>query len=182
MAEFTHRYARAFAAVASAQKLSVPEAQKQMRDFAGTLRESRQLREVLSDPSIPRDQKLKVLDAISSRIGIAKTVRNFLAVIIDHGRIANLDEILAEYDALADETAGVSEAEITSAHPLEAQERATLEAEVARLAGGSIRTRYIEDASLLGGAVVKIGSTVYDGSLRAQLAALKEHMIAATLA
>ena len=179
MAEFTHRYARAFAAVASAQKLDVVEAQQQMRDFAGTLKDSRQLREVLSDPSIPRDQKLKVLDAISSRTGISKTVRNFLAVIIDHGRIGDLHEILTEYDALADETAGVTEAEITSAHPLDGQERATLEAEVVRLAGGKVRTRYIQDSSLLGGAVVKIGSTVYDGSLRAQLAALKEHMIAA---
>ncbi len=182
MAEFTHRYARAFAAVASDQKLDVPAAQNQLRDFAQALKESRQLREVLSDPSIPRDQKLNVLDAIGSRLEISKTVRNFLAVIIDHGRIGDLDEILTEYAALADETSGVAEAEITSALPLDAQERATLETEAVRLAGGRVRTRYIQDPSLLGGAILKIGSTVYDGSLRAQLAALKEHMIAATLA
>jgi F-type H+-transporting ATPase subunit delta len=104
-------------------------------------------------------------------------VRNFLAVIVDHQRLAELDEILAEYRAVADEQSHMAEAEITSAHPLNDQDRAELEAQVARLAGGRVRTTYHQDATLLGGAVVRIGSTVYDGSIRAQLQQLKQRLV-----
>ncbi len=70
------------------------------------------------NPSIANEQKLKVLDAIAGRIGMFPQVRNFLAVIMDHQRLAELEEILTEYHAVADEQSGVAEAEITSAHPL----------------------------------------------------------------
>ena len=104
-------------------------------------------------------------------------VRNFLAVIIDHQRLAELDEILAEYHAVADEQSGFAEAEITSAHDLNAEDRAELEAQVTKLAGGRVRATYRQDATLLGGAVVRIGSTVYDGSMRAQLQQLKQRLV-----
>ena len=171
------RYAHAFAAVAAADKLDVGAALQQMRDFAGTLADSIQLREVLGDPSISTEQKLKVLDAIASRMGMFKQVRNFIAVVMDHQRLPELDEIVAEYAQVADEDAGMAEAEITSAHPLNDEDRVQLEAEVSKLAGGRVRATYYEDASLLGGAVVRIGSTVYDGSIRAQLAQLKQKLV-----
>ncbi|MEO6981753.1 MAG: F0F1 ATP synthase subunit delta, partial [Edaphobacter sp.] len=68
-------------------------------------------------------------------------------------------------------------AEITSAHELNAEDRAELEAQVTKLAGGRVRTTYRQDAGLLGGAVVRIGSTVYDGSIRSQLQQLKQRLI-----
>jgi F-type H+-transporting ATPase subunit delta len=104
-------------------------------------------------------------------------VRNFLAVIMGHQRLAELDEILAEYYAVADEQSNMAEAEITSALPLNDQDRAELEAEVAKLAGGRVRANYRQDPTLLGGAVVRIGSTVYDGSIRAQLQRLKQRLV-----
>ena len=129
------------------------------------------------NPSIATEQKLKVLNAIAGRIGMFPQVRNFLAVIMDHQRLAELDEILAEYHAIADEQSHMAEAEITSAHPLNDQDRAELEAHVAKLAGGRVRATYHQDANLLGGAVVRIGSTVYDGSIRAQLQQLKQRLV-----
>jgi F-type H+-transporting ATPase subunit delta len=104
-------------------------------------------------------------------------VRNFIAVIMGHQRLAELGEILAEYHAVADEQSGLAEAEITSAYPLNDQDRAELEAQVAKLAGGRVRATYYQDATLLGGAVVRIGSTVYDGSIRAQLQQLKQRLV-----
>ena len=68
------RYARAFAAVVADQKLDVVAAQGQLNDFADTLENSADLREVLQDPSIPEPQKLKVLDAIAGRLGDRKSV------------------------------------------------------------------------------------------------------------
>ncbi|HZY62942.1 MAG TPA: ATP synthase F1 subunit delta [Edaphobacter sp.] len=177
MSAITLRYAHAFASVASANHLDTAAAQQQMRDFSETLAGSRELREVLMNPSIPGAQKLKVIDAIASRIGLLPQVRNFIAVIMDHQRLAELDEILAEYHEIADEQAGLTEAEITSAHPLNGEDRAELEAQVAKVAGGRVRATYREDATLLGGAVVRIGSTVYDGSLRGQLQQLKQRLV-----
>jgi F-type H+-transporting ATPase subunit delta len=177
MSVLSLRYAHAFASVAASSHLDVAAAQRQLNDFSGTLAGSHELREVLMNPSIAKEQKLKVLDAISGRIGMFPQVRNFLAVIIDHQRLAELNEILAEYHAVADENSGFAEAEITSAHPLNAEDRAELEARVAKLAGGRVRATYHQDAALLGGAVVRIGSTVYDGSIRAQLQQLKQRLI-----
>jgi F-type H+-transporting ATPase subunit delta len=129
------------------------------------------------DPSIPSAQKLKVLDAIAPRIGMFPQVRNFIAVIMEHQRLHDLTEILDEYHAIADEQSHMAEAEITSAHPLNEQDRTQLEAEVAKLAGGRIRATYRQDPTLLGGAVVRIGSTIYDGSIRAQFQQLKQKLV-----
>ncbi|HUZ94949.1 MAG TPA: ATP synthase F1 subunit delta [Edaphobacter sp.] len=176
MSALTLRYAHAFASVAASNHLDANAAQQQMRDFRDTFAASHELREVLMNPSIPNEQKLKVLDAVSGRIGMIPQVRNFLAVIMDHQRLPELDEILTEYHEIADEQTGVAEAEITSAHPLNDEDRAQLEAQVARVAGGRVRATYRQDATLLGGAVVRIGSTVYDGSLRGQFQQLKQKL------
>jgi F-type H+-transporting ATPase subunit delta len=177
MSVLSLRYAHAFATVAASSHLDTAAAQRQLNDFSGTLAGSRELREVLMNPSIATEQKLKVLDAIASRIGMFAQVRNFLAVIMNHQRLGELNEIFAEYHAIADEEAGLAEAEITSAHPLNDQDRAELEAQVAKLAGGRVRATYYQDATLLGGAVVRIGSTVYDGSIRGQLQQLKYKLV-----
>ncbi len=179
MSALTLRYAHAFASVAASNHLDANAAQQQLRDFSDTLADSHELREVLMNPSIANEQKLKVLDAIAGRIGMFPQVRNFLAVIMDHQRLSELEEILTEYHAVADEQSGVAEAEITSAHPLNDQDRVELEAQVAKLAGGQVRATYRQDATLLGGAVVRIGSTVYDGSLRGQFRQLKQRLVSA---
>jgi F-type H+-transporting ATPase subunit delta len=177
MSVLSLRYAHAFASVATSSHLDSTAAQQQLEDFSKTLAGSRELREVLMNPSIPSEQKLKVLDAIAGRIGMFPQVRNFVAVIMEHQRLAELDEILADYRAVADEELQMAEAEIISAHPLNDQDRAELEAHVAKLAGGRVRATYHQDATLLGGAVVRIGSTVYDGSIRAQLQQLKQRLV-----
>jgi F-type H+-transporting ATPase subunit delta len=177
MSVLSLRYAHAFASVADSSHLDVATAQQQLNDFSGTLAGSRELREVLMNPSIANEQKLKVLDAIAGRIGMFPQVRNFIAVIMDHQRLAELDEILTEYHAVADDQSGLTEAEVTSARPLNDEDRVVLEAQVAKLAGGRVRTTYSQDASLLGGAVVSIGSTVYDGSIRTQLQQLKQKLV-----
>ena len=173
------RYAHAFADVTESRRLDVAAIERQLGGFNATLTGSPELREVLMNPSIVREQKLKVLDAIAQRLGMAVEARNFLAVIIDHQRLDELGEILTEYHALVDEQSGLVEAEITSAHKLNDEDRAELESQVEKLAGGRVRTTYRQDAALLGGAIVRIGSTVYDGSIRAQLQQLKQRLVSA---
>ncbi len=97
MASSAPRYARAFAEVAELARLDAGAAQQQMSDFAQTLAGSNELREILENPSIEMAVKLKVLDAIARRVAMFPQVRNFIAVILEHHRLAELDEILAEY-------------------------------------------------------------------------------------
>jgi F-type H+-transporting ATPase subunit delta len=177
MSVLSLRYAHALASVATAQHLDTAAASQQLNDFAETLAGSRDLREVLMNPSISSDQKLKVLDAIAGKIGMFPQIRNFIAVVMDHGRLAEFSEMVSEFATVSDANSGLTEAEITSAHPLNDADKAELEAQVAKLSGGRINATYREDSTLLGGAVVKIGSTVYDGSIRAQLAQLKQKLV-----
>lgn len=173
------RYANAFADVTRSRQLNTASIERQLADFKSIMADSHDLREVLMDPSIPQAQKLKVLNAIAGRLEMATEARNFLAVIIDHQRLDEFDEILSEYHAISDEQSGMVDAEITSARDLIPADRAELESQVEKLAGGRARTTYHQDATLLGGVVVRIGSTVYDGSIRAQLQQLKQRLVSA---
>ena len=174
------RYARALAAVLSDQKLDLIAAQGQLNDFANLLEESVELREVLNNPSIPESQKLKVIDALAARLGSGRPIRNFIALVTHHQRLEELPQMIAAYAGIADEETGVAEVEITTARPLDDSNRRLLEQQVAKLAGEpKVQAIYREDPSLLGGAVVKLGSTIYDGSVRAQLEQMRQRLAAA---
>lgn len=180
MAAVDLRYARALAAVISDQKLDMLAVQGQLNDFADTLETSAQLREILEDPSIPEAQKLKVMDAIAAKSGMSGAVRNFIAVVVHHQRLHELRGMIEAYATLAEENSSVAEAAIVSAQPLDENNRKLLEQKISTLTGAQhVRATYSQDETLLGGAVVTVGSTVYDGSIRAQLQQLKARLIAA---
>ncbi|MBE7181350.1 MAG: ATP synthase F1 subunit delta [Terriglobus roseus] len=176
MAAFELRYARAFQQVAQAQSLNNDQVRQQLADFSATMHASRELREFLSNPSLEPHDKLKVLDAVAGRVGMVKTVRNFIAVLMDHQRLESLDEVVAEYQVMADAANGIAEVDIVSAKPLADDERNLLQWKAGELAGSNVRVRWSEDASLLGGAVIRLGSRVYDGSVRGQLEQMKQHL------
>jgi F-type H+-transporting ATPase subunit delta len=179
MIDLAARYARAFAEAAASSGVDTAAAQAQLHDFADTLDGSSELHEFLMNPSIEMPQKLKVLDAIAKRIGMFPAVRNFVAVITEHQRLSVLTDILCEYRELADEVSGAAEAIVTTARPMDPADQALLEAQIAKLAGAHVRASYIEDPGVLGGAVVRIGSTIYDGSLRGQLQQMKLRLASA---
>lgn len=181
MAVVDLRYARALDEVVQDKGLSRDDVKQQLNDFLQTFRDSRELREVLENPSIPEDQKLRVLDVIATRSGMNPTVRNFIAVISHHLRLGELQDIVAAYLSRADQSGGVADAEITTARPVAEEERRALEQSILRLSGGtSVRASFHEDPALLGGAVIRLGSTVYDGSVRGQLEEMRQRMLAAT--
>jgi F-type H+-transporting ATPase subunit delta len=180
MAVVDLRYARALDEVVVEQRLPRDQVKQQLQDFQATFTSSAPLREVMGNPSIPEEQKLRLLDSLAARIGMNKTVRNFVAVVIGHERLQEFPEIVAAYLELADRDSGIAEAEVTSARPLDEAGRRTLEASIAQLAGSSrVRATYRQDPGLLGGAVIKLGSTVYDGSVRGQLEQMKERLVGA---
>ncbi len=178
MSVFSLQYARALAAVVFADKLDLGQVDGELKDFLATFAGSAELREVFENPSLPFEAKLKVLDAIAARIGMAKQVRNFLAVLLQNDRIAALEPILAEYRNQVNLRLGISEAEVTSMRELTVEEKSKIEAKAASLAGVKIHAVYRQEPSLLGGLILRIGDTVYDGSVRGRLEELREKLLA----
>jgi F-type H+-transporting ATPase subunit delta len=178
MAIFVSRYAQAFAEAIEGAKLDAADIDRQLNDFAFAWHESPELRQLFESPVFPAEQKIAVLDKLNDRVGLSPLVRNFVAVLISHDRIAAFDEVVAEYRKEMDRRQGIYEVSIRSARQLDDDERKELEAKVAELAGGRVKATYSEDKALLGGVIVSIGSTVYDGSVRGRLERLKEELIA----
>jgi F-type H+-transporting ATPase subunit delta len=177
MAAVAQLYARAFADVSTKAGLDPTASLEQLNAFDAAFAESRDLREIFSNPSVAIEQKLKVLDALCGRIGASKQVRNFLAILVDRDRMSELPEILSETRTELDRRNGVVEAEIVTARELSPEVREEFEHSIARMSGHNrVRANYRLDASLLGGALVKVGSTVFDGSVRGQLQRLKEQL------
>ena len=176
MASVTGTYARAFADVVIEQRLDPDKTLQQARLLVQLVSGSRELREVWETPSIPAEQKRAVLDAIVKRAGISKSVRNFLAVLIDHRRIKFLEPIVKQFEHELNQRLGFVEAEITSARELNEKERRSLETRMEKVTGKKLRAQYARDESILGGAIVKVGSTIYDGSVVGQLEKIRERL------
>ena len=176
MSAATSRYARAFVDVVIDGRLDANRVLQELESMAATARDNQQLRQVWETPTIAADQKRSLLDAIVARQSISRPVRNLIAVLIDHRRIASLEQVVKDFRQELDRRLGFAEAEISSARELSDSEKRGLESQLERLSGKKVRARYSQDASLLGGAVVKLGSTIYDGSVSGQLEKLREQL------
>jgi F-type H+-transporting ATPase subunit delta len=174
MASVASTYARAFADVVLSAHLDAERCTAELRAISTLLAESSELRRVWENPAIPAEQKRRVLDVIAERDEVSLQVRNLVAVLIDHRRIHFLDPIIRQLEKELDARLGFAEAEITSARDLGSAEKREFEAQVGKLTGKKVRARYGQDASLLGGAVVRLGSTIYDGSVKGQLERIRE--------
>jgi F-type H+-transporting ATPase subunit delta len=178
MAAIASRYARAFADVVFERKLNAPKSVADLNSLTSLVQTSSDLRKTWDNPSISAPQKHAVLDSIITRLDASKEVRNFLAVVIDHRRSNDLAAIVRQVEQEINDRLGFAEAEITSARLLGDAEKKNLEQQVQRMTGKSLRARYAQNATLLGGAVVRVGSTIYDGSIEGQLKRLREQIAA----
>jgi F-type H+-transporting ATPase subunit delta len=178
MAAFVARYAQAFLEVITAEKLDATAVGSKLNDFLATWNGSPELREFFVNPAIPALQKVSFLDTLNKKLGLPKELRNLLAVLISNDRIGHVVEVAAAYRKLLQEQLGIRQAEIVTARELSPAEREALVAEVGKLAGAKIEASFKLDATILGGTVVRIGSTVYDGSVRGRLDRLKEALVA----
>ena len=176
MAPYVSRYASAFLDVVTSAGLDTAAIDRQLNDFLATWEGSRELREFFSNPAIPAAQKVSFLDKLNVRFGLQKELRNLIAVLIDNDRIGGVSDVVTAYRQLMQEKLGIHPAEITTARELESTEREALLAEVGKLAGGRVDATFRQDKSILGGTIVRIGSTVYDGSVRGRLERLREDL------
>jgi F-type H+-transporting ATPase subunit delta len=177
MASVTSIYSRALADVVFDRKLDAAKVLQEAQALVALFADSKDLREVWEAPSIPGEQKRHLLDAIASRQGISREVRNFIAVLIDHQRISFVAPIVKQFEVELGERMGFAEAQITSSKVMSQEARHELQSQVEKMIGKKIRAKYQLDASLLGGAVVRVGSTIYDGSVKGQLERIREQLV-----
>lgn len=170
-------YAEALAEVALAS--GHPERiQRELGEFLATLAGSADLRNFLASPAVPAEVKQAVLTKLVERIGASEALRNFLFLIVEHRRLGLLGPIAQAFEEDLNAGLGILEAEISAARELPPEEKRALEGALERRTGKRIEARYRVDAGLIGGAVVKVGSTVYDGSVRTELERMRARMAA----
>jgi F-type H+-transporting ATPase subunit delta len=174
------RYANALADVVTARGSSLaPEtALGELRAFESAIRESHELAAALETPAIPASRKKAVVGRIADKLQLSPVTRNFLFVLTDRRRMGSLSEMIHAFRAVLDERTGILPAEIASAGEMNEAERAALAAELEKLTGKRIRMTFAVDRSLIGGVVAKVGSTLYDGSVRGSLESLERRLSA----
>ena len=178
MPAFVSHYARALADVLAAAKLDATAIDRQLNDFLDTWDGSKELREVFENPAVAVDQKVAILDKMNTKLGMCRELRNFIAVLTKNDRIAHVHEVVEAYRAELEQRQGIQQAEIVTARELSDQERTAMLAGVGKMAGAKIQASFKLDKSILGGAVVRIGSTVYDGSVKGRLERLRQELVA----
>jgi len=171
------QYANAMADIALAQGAGEPAA-KQLDEFAAAYAESAELRTFLASPAVSMEAKHAVIEKMVARLGASKIIRNFLLVLTDHRRTQLIPEAIAAFHQVIRQRQGVAEAQVSSAVELSAEQKKEIAATLARLTGKQMETKYALDPALLGGAVVRIGDTIYDGSLRSRLNEMRARLAA----
>ncbi|MEQ1886640.1 MAG: ATP synthase F1 subunit delta [Bryobacteraceae bacterium] len=169
------RYAKALADVVTAPNsgLDAGKVLEQLRAIQAVIASSSDLRNAFASPAVSPSRKRAVIARIIDPMGVPRQVKNFLFVIIDHRRVLEFESIIDGYEHAVDDRLGFVRADITSARELSDAHRAALETQLTRIAGRQAKLRFAVDPSLVGGVVAKLGSTVYDGSVRGQLDSLR---------
>ena len=169
------RYARAL--------LDIGQEENQLRrilgeaeGFAGILSQSAELRETLSAAHVSRQEKSQGLEAAVARLGYLPSTRNFLLLLVDKERMEILPQILVELRRMVEEIEGIERVEVTSPAALSPAQRERLSAAIAEKTGKKIELEEKIDPAVLGGMVVKVGTTVYDGSVRTQIHQIRENL------
>ena len=169
------RYATALADVIIEQGEEA-EVRAELAEWERMLSANPALLEIFSNPTVGYDQKQKVLNELISRTKVRSTTANFLRVLLKNQRLADLPQVTVRLSQILDERSGMISADVISAQPLSAAATATLAEKLRDITGKKVNLNFSTDESLLGGIVTRIGSTVYDGSVRNQLERLGQEL------
>jgi F-type H+-transporting ATPase subunit delta len=170
------RYASALADVVLGGS-EAREVQDELKIWDEMLQSNPNLREVFANPTVALDKKRAVLSRLIEVAKPRPTTANFLKVLLQNQRLTELSEINRKFAQTLDERAGVVAATVTTARPIAGGADEQLRGMLAALTGKQVRIDFVTDPELIGGVVTRIGSTVYDGSVRSQLQQVKERMI-----
>lgn len=140
------------------------------------MKESGEFRDLMLDPAFTREARKKVVRSMVADAGLPRQVANFMELLVDNNRAASIPSIAEVFHEEREKALGIQPAELTTATPIDSELTERAQRAVERLTGSRVRLTCSVEPELLGGAVTRIGSRVYDGSLRTQLNRLQNRM------
>ena len=173
-----NRYARALADVIS-ERGEVDQVLADLRYFSGLQSGHDSLRSVFASPVVSLERKRAVLNELLSRLQLSRTTSNFLQLLLANSRLHQLEQMLTALDREIDRRANFVTAEVTTAREIDESQREELRASLKAATGREVRLNFHTDPAIIGGVVTRIDSLVYDGSVRNQLARIKERLLSA---
>jgi len=170
------RYAKALVDVVTepGSNIDPQMAMDQLRQVAAMVSASDDLRGALLSPAVSPSRKRAV---IAKLVDVHVKIRNFLYVVIDHRRVHEIPSMVEAFEVLLDEHLGFVRADVSSAKPLSDPQRAALEVQLSRMSGKKAKLKFQTDPGLVAGVVARVGSKVYDGSVRGQLERLRATLL-----
>jgi F-type H+-transporting ATPase subunit delta len=135
------------------------------------------MRQLFENPTIAAERRKEVFKVIADSLSYESYVRNFINLLIERNRLDLLADIIVAYQKLLDEKLGIVRARVTSAGPLDAAQQRDIAARLEQVTGKHVRVELSVDPALIGGVVARVGSTIYDGSIRQQLQVFKQRLI-----
>ncbi len=172
------RYAAALADVVLKQSNS-RQIQQELQTWAEMMQANPELLEVFRNPTIQYADKRRVLDTLITKTRVSQTTANVLQVLLQNARLSDLREVNLAFARVLDERSGMVTAHITTAHPLSSPAQESLRKELMSLTKSGVNLEFAVDDAIICGIVTRIGSTIYDGSVRNKLEQAKEQMIGA---
>lgn len=169
------RYARALLGAAAGAGAS-ESVERDLGTLAGVLRESPELGAALSNPTFKVEERIRVADAVAERIGAHAITRDFLRLLVEKDRFDRFDAVHRAFEGLSDQAAGRVRATLTSATPLSDEVVGRIQTKLESATGKQVLLDREVDAGLIGGVVTRIGSQVYDGSVRTQIRRVREQL------
>ncbi len=172
------RYATALADVVTKTN-EIDSVQTELKTWEELITANNDLQTAFRNPSISQVNKEKVLENLIEKTRPTKTTANFLRVLLRNSRLTEIGEINEKFSSVLEERSGVISAQITSARPLSEDVKAEMKMSLEKMTNKTVNLNFETDETLIGGVVTRLGSTVYDGSVRTQLEELKQQMIGA---
>lgn len=169
------RYAEALADVATARN-QVEQIDNEVRVFAEMMKSSVELHDVFASPIVSQTDKLRVLEALIARARTGQMTANLLRTMLSHYRLHHVAAVYEQFRREMNERNGLIVAEVTTAAEVGAPEQAKLGQTLEQMTGKQVEFKFKTDPSLIGGVVTRIGSIVYDGSVRSQLQEIRERL------
>jgi len=170
------RYALALADVV-AKAGETDSVKTELKSWEQLINANSDLQTALGSPAISKTDKEKVLEGLIAKTQPTKTTANFLRVLLRNSRLTEIGEINEKFSSVLEERSGVVSAQITSARPLPENVQAEMKTNLEKMTGKTVNLNFQTDETLIGGVVTRLGSTVYDGSVKTQLEELKQQMI-----
>ncbi|MEO8680548.1 MAG: ATP synthase F1 subunit delta [Vicinamibacterales bacterium] len=173
-----NRYAKALFEVALEEKSDLAQVDRDLASMVDLINTNAELNEAVTRMGIPDAARRALLTAVAEKMAVAAPVKKMIALLAEQRKLDRLPDLARAFRERLLAHQNVVHAEVTSAAPLSPEKTTALAAGLSRATGKQVDLSVVVDPELLGGIVARIGSTVYDGSVRTQLRKVREQLLA----